>query len=188
MSKIPDSAKKVFSGVIFDVWQWEQEMYDGTHATFERVSRPSTVEVIMTVGDKIVIQRQSQPDRAEPFLSLVGGRVEVGEDMLEAAKRETLEETGYVSEDWELVSARQPSGKIDWTISLYVARNAKKVSEQNLDAGEKIELLMLTFDEILTMVNRGELRRMDQSARIDLIHAFYDPEIRKKWETLIFKR
>ncbi|KKP89624.1 MAG: NUDIX hydrolase [Candidatus Moranbacteria bacterium GW2011_GWC2_37_73] len=27
---IPEHAKKVFSGTFFDVYQWEQEMFDGS--------------------------------------------------------------------------------------------------------------------------------------------------------------
>lgn len=33
--KLPPQAKKVFTGQIFDVYQWEQEMYDGSFETFE---------------------------------------------------------------------------------------------------------------------------------------------------------
>ena len=29
MKKIPNNAKRVFKGVIFDVYQWEQEVFDG---------------------------------------------------------------------------------------------------------------------------------------------------------------
>ena len=43
---MPEHAKKVFSGVMFDVYQWEQEMYDGSTATFEKLTRPDTAQVI----------------------------------------------------------------------------------------------------------------------------------------------
>ena len=32
--KLPEQAKKVFDGEIFDVYQWDQEMYDGSTETF----------------------------------------------------------------------------------------------------------------------------------------------------------
>lgn len=34
---IPDHAKCVFKGVIFDVYQWEQKLYNGTTTTFEKL-------------------------------------------------------------------------------------------------------------------------------------------------------
>ena len=55
MGKIPEHAKKVFEGVLFDVYQWEQECFDGSHATFEAVERLGSVNVIPVVGDKILI-------------------------------------------------------------------------------------------------------------------------------------
>src|SRR5882757_3955251 len=99
--KIPPQAKKVFQGVIFSVYQWQQEMFDGSTETFEMLKRPNTIEVIATQGDKILISRQSQPNK-ENFYSLFGGRAEEGEDPLVTAKRELLEESGLESDDWEL--------------------------------------------------------------------------------------
>ncbi len=48
---IPEHAKKVFSGVIFDVYHWEQEMFDGSRATFEKVKRADTVGVYGVLDD-----------------------------------------------------------------------------------------------------------------------------------------
>lgn len=49
MAKIPSHAVKVFSGVIFDVYQWQQELFNGETATFEALRRPSTVVIIPVV-------------------------------------------------------------------------------------------------------------------------------------------
>lgn len=35
LMKIPSTAKRVFKGIIFDVYRWEQEMFDETTSTFE---------------------------------------------------------------------------------------------------------------------------------------------------------
>ena len=59
--KIPINAKKVFSGIIFDTYQWEQEMYDGSHKIFEMVKRSPTVDVIATMDDKIITLWEEQP-------------------------------------------------------------------------------------------------------------------------------
>jgi ADP-ribose pyrophosphatase len=70
--KIPKEAKLVFKGVIFDVYQWQQKMFDGSFETFEMLKRPNTVEIIATQGDKILLSHQSQPNKKD-FLSLFGG-------------------------------------------------------------------------------------------------------------------
>lgn len=152
MGKIPEKAKRVFAGVIFDVYQWEQEMFDGSRMTFEMLKRPNTVEVIPVVGDKILIQEQEQPGSA-PFLSLPGGRVDKNEDSLAAVKREFLEETGYVSENWELWDTVDPYGKMEWTIYSFIARDCRRQQEMHLDIGEKITLKFVSFDEFLALAD-----------------------------------
>lgn len=151
MSQFPDHAKKVFDGVIFDVYQWEQELYDGSTATFERLKRPATLLVIPEVEGKIAIADQEQPQKGR-FLSLLGGRQDNDEDPLEGTKRELLEEAGLVSDNWELWHKVQPYNKIDWTIYIYIARGCKKTASQNVDAGEKIDVQTLTFEEFIDAV------------------------------------
>ena len=145
--KIPAQAKKAFQGEFFSVWQWEQKMYDGSVKIFERVKRPDTVVVIPVVGDKIWINLQEQPDRGEPFLSYFGGQIDPGEEPLPAARRELLEEAGLVSDDWDHYKSYEPTVKVDWTIHYYIARDCRKVAEQSLDNGEKIEIKPVSFLE-----------------------------------------
>ena len=149
--RIPPTAKKVFDGVIFDVYQWQQEMFDGSKETFEMLKRPNTIEIIAVEGDKILFSKQSQPNKND-FYSLFGGRADEGEEPLDTAKRELHEESGYESSDWELLKTYTPLHKIDWDIYLYVARNCKKTGNQHLDSGEKIEIIKYTFNEFIETV------------------------------------
>lgn len=146
---IPDTAEKVFDGVIFDVYQWEQELYDGTKTIFEKLKRPDTVVVFPVLADgTILLTEQEQPGK-DFFVGAAGGRVDRGEDILSAAKRELLEETGYEADEFILWKAEHPTPKIDWVVYIFVAKNAKKVAEMNLDVGEKISLKPVTFDDFL---------------------------------------
>lgn len=149
--KIPKEAKRVFKGVIFDVYQWQQKMFDSSYETFEALKRSNTIEIIATSGDKILLSHQSQPNK-ENFYSLLGGRGEEGEEPLETAKRELLEEAGLVSDDWEFRAVYDPFYKIDWNIYSFIARNCKKVQDQELDPGEKIEVIEKSFEEFLDIV------------------------------------
>lgn len=149
--KLPPQAKKVFTGQVFDVYHWEQEMYDGSFETFEMLKRPYRAAVIAIKDGKIVLSRESQPTQKETY-SLLGGRVDEGEEMLPGAKRELLEEAGMQSDSWELYKTFQPFYKIDWDIFIFIAKNCKKVSDQKLDSGEKIEIIECTFDEFVEIV------------------------------------
>lgn len=149
--KIPDKAKRVFKGKIFEVYQWQQEMFDGSFETFEMLKRVSSNEIIATMGDKILLSHQSQPNKHD-FYSLFGGRAEENEDPLLAAKRELLEEAALESDDWELINTYEPLHKMDWQIYSYVARNCKKVGSQKLDSGEKIDIIECSFEEFIKIV------------------------------------
>lgn len=148
---IPDHAKKVFQGVIFDVYQWEQELYDGTKTIFEKLKRPDTVVVFPVLDNgKILLTEQQQPGK-QSFIGATGGRVDPGEDILAAAKRELLEESGYEAAEFILWEAQHPTSKIDWVVYTFIAKGLKKVADISLDGGEKITLKPVTFDEFIDM-------------------------------------
>lgn len=149
---LPDTAKRVYRGVIFDVYQWEVDGYDGTKKIFEKLKRPDTVMVIpITEDGKIILTKQEQPGK-QPFIGTAGGRVDDGEGVLDAAKRELLEETGYEAKEWVLFDAVQPVSKVEWAVYTFFAKGCKKVAEQNLDGAEKIDLMHINFDEFVQQV------------------------------------
>lgn len=164
--KIPKEAKKVFDGIIFDVCQWQQKMYDGSYQTFEMLKRPMTVEVIATSKDKILLGLQSQPNK-ENFYSFFGGRLEDNEDALEGVKRELLEEAGLESKEWELWKTYHPASKIEWDVHLFIARNCTHVAKQNLDSGERIEIKEFSFEEFVDLVLHNDNFR-DYEFTLDL--------------------
>lgn len=146
--KIPKQAKKVFTGEIFDVYQWPQKMFDGSLATFEMIKRPDTVQIIATQNGKIFTTKEIQPNQKRDC-GLIGGRVDKGEKPLAAAKRELLEESGMVAKKWKLLKTYQPVYKMDWTIYYFVASDCQVVAEQNLDPGEKITIHKKSFEQFI---------------------------------------
>ncbi len=185
-NQLPPDAKMVFKGEIFEVWQWEQKMYDGTVETFEKLKRSNTAGVIATVGDKILIQTQEQPDKPDPFTSIPGGRCEEGESSLEAAKRELLEETGYVSLDWELWIEQNPVGKMVWTVNTYIARNCVYKQPPQLDPGEKITTKLLSFDDFLMLSDDKNF--YERELTFALFRARFDKKFKEDFYALLFKK
>lgn len=181
---LPKNAKRVFKGVIFDVWQWRQKMFDGSTAVFEKLKRADTVNVIAVVGQRILLLRQKQPDWGKHKNTLAGGRVDEGESPLQAAKRELLEEAGYVSKKWILWKEINPYGKIVWTVHNFVARDCEKSEEPKLDAGEKIKIEFVSLDKFLKLSDdpdfyEGELKN-------SLLRARLDKKCRKEFRKLLF--
>ena len=79
-------------------------------------------------------------------------------DGLAGAKREMLEETGYVSEEWQYLGATvESSAKLTNYMHIYFANHCKKVSEQKLDATEDVEVIVVPFEKAIEMVMNNEI-------------------------------
>ena len=176
---LPPDAACVFKGIIFDVYQWEQVDFEGRAKTFEKLKRPDTAIVLpMTPEGKILYSFEEQPGK-EPFLGCLGGRVDEGEDVLTAAKRELREEAGYEADEWTLFEAIQPASKIEWCIYTFIAKGCRKIDEQSLDGGEKIEIRSANFEEFIKVVTRPDFAEGELRAKF--LEALIDPE---KMQTL----
>ena len=138
---IPNHAERAFKGVIFDVYQWSQDMFDGSTATFEMLKRPDTVICLAIKDDTIIFIREQQPGRPE-HICLPGGRVDAGETWQAAMERECAEEIGLKFKNWRLIDVRQPVAKMEWFVALYLAERAV-----NHESGEKITSIPMTFEE-----------------------------------------
>lgn len=157
---VPKDAARVFHGVIFDVYQWQQALFDGSTATFEMLKRPDTVKVIAVKEDKIVVTEQEQPNTGV-FYSFPGGRHDTeSETELQAAQRELLEETGMTFSNWRLIAAVQPEVKIDWVVYTFLATGFLSQDEQRLDAGEKIRVVLKTIEEINSLDKNANPRHL----------------------------
>ena len=149
---IPNTAQKVFTGQIFDVYQWSQAMFDGSKATFEMLKRPDTVTSICIVDNKIIVLNEEQPNSGLRK-SFPGGRVdETDEDIIFAAKREALEETGYSFKNWRLIKVWQPHTKLEWFIHLTLAWDVIGQQDTSHEPGEKISIDEISFDEVKELV------------------------------------
>jgi ADP-ribose pyrophosphatase len=153
---IPEQAHRMFEGVIFDVYHWPQQMFDGSTRTFEMLRRLDTVIAICIQGDKIVTLREQQPRRPY-YEKFAGGRVERGEAWEVAARRETKEELGQEYGSWRLIDVVQPEHKIEWFVATYIASDfTGEVTDHSEAGGERIEIREYSFDELKALIASGE--------------------------------
>lgn len=155
---IPSEAECVFRGVIYDVYQWPQEVEeDGKKVfkTFEMLRRPDTVMIIAVNPDgNVLVNDEQQPGGITRKNHLPVGRVDPDdESVLAAAQRELREETGYEFDDWRLLDVVQLDKKMEWFTYLFVAQNALRRMAQDLDAGEDITVKSIPLTEVIHQDN-----------------------------------
>lgn len=84
------------------------------------------------------------------------GYIENNEDMVNGAKRELLEETGYQASNMiHLDEFYQDEGCSAALNHIFLATDCVKVSEQHLDKDEFIKYFECSYDEVLELANLG---------------------------------
>ena len=138
---------------------------------FYQYSRKSYSVIVPVLPDgRFLCVRQFRQGIGETTTEFPAGgieteRAEYGrvtrEDALAAAKRELKEETGYESDEWtHLITIPSNATIADNYAHVFLARNCRKVSGLRLDVTEDLEPVIVTKEEIETMISEGRFQQM----------------------------
>ncbi|MCM1164086.1 MAG: NUDIX hydrolase [Muribaculaceae bacterium] len=131
------------------------------HPEYYVLEYPSWINVIaITPEGKYVMVKQYRHGLGIVATELCAGVVEAGEDPLDGARRELLEETGFGGGEWELsmVLSANPGSQNNLTYC-YTARGVTLQSEQHLDKTEDIRVELLTEQEVYDMLASDNLKQ-----------------------------
>lgn len=143
------------------------ELPDGTiHPEYYVLEYPTWVNIIARTTDwRYLMVEQYRHALGEVLTELVAGCVEEGEDPLEGARRELLEETGYGNGQWRLLTVLSPNAAANNNLSYsYLATDVEKLSEQHLDSTEDIEVKLFTEEELFDMLRGDKIRQATMAA------------------------
>ena len=146
--------KRVFKGIRFDMFQWQQKMFNGKTATFETLVRKPSVVVIPVEGENVYLIRERQPHWKKASIGFIAGAVEDGETLEEAARRELREEAGIECEHMDLVFSSQFIRSIEWSGYTFVARGLTHTGKTAFDGGEDIQVKKVSIAELIRLVRR----------------------------------
>ncbi len=121
------------------------------------------VGVVCWRGDEVLlIQRGRAPRQGE--WSIPGGKVERGESLHDAARRELLEETGITAEIGGLIEVYEIIDSVFHYV--LIDYGAKWLSGEPLAADDADEARFMPLDEALAKVSRDDLRDVLLKSRI----------------------
>ncbi len=113
----------------------------------------------VTPQQEVVMVRQYRHGTEQVHLELPGGLVDPDDTTPElSAQRELLEETGFKGSNIRLIGECYPQPAIlSNRCMFYLAEGAVKAQQQNLDAGEDIEIITIPLKQIRAKIERKEI-------------------------------
>ncbi len=149
----------VAHGAIIDYYQDTMQIPNGNIAKWDFIKHNGAAAVV-PVDDRgrLIMVRQYRNALERYTIEIpAGGLQSPQEPTKEAAARELSEETGYSSNELELlISIRTTVAFCDEKIDIYVANNLVK-GEQHLDEDEYVQVSAYTVDELVEMIYKGEI-------------------------------
>lgn len=144
------------TGQVVEHWPW--------------VVSPDYVNVLaVTPEGRYLIFRQQKYGVEGESLAPVGGYIEPGEQPLEAARRELLEETGYAADEWQLLGQFRVDPNRGVAMgSLFLARGARRVAQPHADDLEELHLQLMERPQLESALRAGQFKVLAWAANIAL--------------------
>lgn len=113
---------------------------------------------ILAITDnlEIILVKQFRPGPERVLSELPGGFLEKGQESIDSAKRELLEETGFTGE-FTKVTDYWDSSYSQAKNSVFVCQKAIKSQEQKLDSNEFIEVEMVSLESFRLILRSGQM-------------------------------
>ena len=131
---------------------------------------PTWVTVLTVTHDQqVVMVKQYRHAIGEVSIEIPGGCVDDADANLEqAVSRELMEETGYSFEKYYYLGkiSPNPSTNSNW-MHMFLATGGIKVSEQQLDEHEEIEVMLYSLEDLKQMIKE---QRIIQAMHVTCIH------------------
>lgn len=151
------STESVFQGKIISLQVDQVELPNGKTAPREIVRHPGAVAVLALVDGKLLVVEQYRKPLERSQVEIPAGKLEKGEDPLEAAGRELEEETGYHANRLRLITSFATSpGFADEIIHLFVAEELT-AGTANPDDDEFLDVESLTLEQAKQYIAEGRI-------------------------------
>ena len=151
-------SEKIYEGKVVNLRIDTVELPDKKYSKREIVEHPGAVGIIPVTDDNcLILVKQFRKPIERFLLEIPAGKLEVNEEPRETANRELKEETGYSSNKMEyLMEFYTSAGFSNEKVYLFLATDLVQ-GEPCPDSGEFIEVVKISIEDLLKMVDRGEI-------------------------------
>jgi ADP-ribose pyrophosphatase len=117
----------------------------------------SAVMMAVDENNRVLLVRQFRLPAEQELWELPAGRIDPGESVLEAAKRELREETGYQANEWsELGSFWASPGYVAEKMTVFLASDLTAGKQETME-DERIEIQWFPIAQMGEMIRTGQI-------------------------------
>lgn len=157
------SSKVSYTGPLFRVLTEEVSEPDGKQTTRDIIRHNGSVVVLAVDSSKsrkdplVIMEQQYRHAAGQYLIELPAGKLEPGEDALEGAKRELIEETGYRANHWtKLVRYFASPGFLGEWMQVFLAEDLTRGQSEPED-DESIDVAAIPLSKILKLIEKGKI-------------------------------
>lgn len=167
------ASEELLDGKLLHVYRDTVRVPDGETSVREWIDHPGAAAVVPLFADgQTLLIRQFRYPARRTFLEVPAGKIDIpGENPEEVAARELEEETGWKAARFTHLASLHPCiGYSNEIIHLYLAQELSK-GKQDLESGEFVQLVPMSFTEAADKARRGEIADMKSAMALLLAAA-----------------
>lgn len=152
------SSAQIFTGNFMKVMRDVVELPNGKFSEREYIKHSGAVAVIALDNENnIIMEKQYRHPVKQVMIELPAGKIDSNEDVLECGKRELLEETGYIADNWTYLGEILPCiGYSTERIHFYLAENIT-FTKAKLDDGEFLDVYKQPLQDVINEAYSGKI-------------------------------
>jgi 8-oxo-dGTP pyrophosphatase MutT (NUDIX family) len=142
---------------------------------------PDTINVIAVTGEReLILVEQFRFGIDECLLELPAGLMDFDEEPLQAARRELLEETGYLATSWTLLGESHLNpAYVTNRCYHFLAQGAYLKGAKSLDNHEDIRVYLIPVEDLTSITNTPLIKDAVGSAALLYLRKYIDNQTNK---------
>lgn len=148
----------IYKGSFLDIVNVDVTLPDGKNASRDIVKHPGATAIIAFLDEEnIILVEQFRLALKRTMLEIPAGKLNKNEEIIECARRELQEETGYMAKNLEYLGCLATApGFCDELIYLYKATDLS-LGEKNEDEDEFTNVKIMNIAKVKELIRKGEI-------------------------------
>lgn len=171
------SSERIYEGAIINLRRDKVTVQNGTSYREIVEHNGGAVLAAITPEGRMVMVRQFRKPAERVMLEVPAGKIDAGEEPVQAAVRELKEETGYTAGMVKHLTSFYPSvGYAEEVLHLYLCTDLT-AGDTCFDENEAIDIEEMDVDTLYHMVMAGEIQDAKTAIAVLMVKSLYTEEL-----------